>query len=63
MKYLFDNENLLLKPVFQIRIRICIRRALGSGSRRGKISPQKEEKLSLKTRKNMTISIFYAVIC
>jgi hypothetical protein len=24
----------------------------GSGSRRGKISPEKEEKLSLKTRKN-----------
>jgi hypothetical protein len=31
--------------------------------RRGKVSPKKEEKLSLKTRKKfLKISIFYAVI-
>jgi hypothetical protein len=33
----------------------------GSGSRRGKNQPENEEKLSLKTRKNMEIIIFYAL--
>jgi hypothetical protein len=34
----------------------------GYGSIRGKISPKYREKLRQKTRKNMKISIFYAVI-
>jgi hypothetical protein len=38
--------------------------APGYGSRRGKISPQKREKLSLKTSKRVfkKICIFYAII-
>jgi hypothetical protein len=34
----------------------------GSRSKRGKISLEKEEKISLKIRKNCKISIFYAII-
>jgi hypothetical protein len=46
--------NYLFTAVFRIRIRIRIRWAPGSGSRRGKISPKKEEKVSLKTRNFFT---------
>jgi hypothetical protein len=43
--------EILQYPVFRIRIRI--RWAPGSGSRRGKISTKKEEKVSLKTPKKI----------